>query len=204
MNLDTNSPATRRRLARALMALSVALVLVGAGFVAYPTYTDIRADQLQKRLEKAFRSDKARQDFRAGTVDDGAPLTRILIPKLDVDAVAVEGVTLKALRAGAGHYPDTPLPGEPGNVAFAGHRTTFGKPFADIDRLKLGDQVVLATPVGRYTYEVTKLPWVTGPDDWSVVEAMPGSMLTLTTCHPRGSAEQRLIVRAQLAKSEPL
>ena len=62
-----------------------------------------------------------------------------MIPALNVDTVVVEGTGATALRAGAGHYPNTPLPGEEGNVAIAGHRTTYGKPFANLDRLAVGD-----------------------------------------------------------------
>jgi sortase A len=104
-------------------------------------------------------------------------------------------------RAGAGHYPNTPLPGQDGNVAIAGHRTTYGKPFNRVDELNVGDRIWLITPVGEYEYEVSKDPWVTGPRDWSVIEPTSAPSLTLTTCHPKGSAAERLIVRAELVDS---
>src|SRR6185503_15608199 len=98
----------------------------------------------------------------------------------------------------------TPLPGAVGNVGIAGHRTTFGRPFNRIDELRPGDVVILTTPVGKFTYEVQKPPFVVSPDDWSVVDQPPGeSLLTLTSCHPKGSANQRIVVRSKLAKSEP-
>ena len=77
--------------------------------------------------------------------------------------MVVEGTGASALRAGAGHYPNTPLPGEEGNVAIAGHRTTYGKPFANLDRLKPGDEIILETPVGKYTYKVSRDPFVVTP-----------------------------------------
>ena len=182
------------------------LVATGLGFLAYPTWTDIRASRTQHRLAKAFDAQRAHPGTAEGTPRVGEPVTRILIPSIGVDALVVEGVTLQALQAGAGHYPETPLPGQPGNVALAGHRTTFGKPFSDLDRLTVGDAIVLVTPVGRYTYRVAQPPWVTDPADWRVVGPEGpggGSVLTLTTCTPRGSADQRLVVRASLTSSVP-
>jgi sortase A len=194
----------RRRVATALGVLCALLAVGGMGFLGYPTWTDIRAARTQDRLERAFTTGQAERDVTQGTVAVGSPVTRIRIPRLGVDALVVEGVTLKALRAGAGHYPETPLPGEPGNVSLAGHRTTFGAPFSDLDRLAVGDEIVLETPVGRYRYEVSARPWVTDPTDWRVVGPVEGSMLTLTTCEPKGSADRRLVVRARLAESIPV
>ena len=193
----------RRRAATALGVLCVLLALGGVGFLGYPTWTDLRAARTQDRLERAFTTEKVERAVVEGTVAVGSPLTRIRIPRLGVDAMVVEGVTLKALRAGAGHYPETPLPGQPGNVSLAGHRTTFGAPFSDLDRLEVGDEIVLETPVGRYRYEVSARPWVTHPTDWRVVGPAEGSVLTLTTCEPKGSDDRRLVVRARLAERLP-
>jgi len=86
-------------------------------------------------------------------------------------------------------------------VAIAGHRTTYGKPFANLDRLSKGDVVVLETPVGSCTYEVDKAPFPVSPNDFSVIANNPSAKtLTLTTCHPKGSASQRLIVKATFVK----
>src|SRR5205085_8416514 len=94
----------------------------------------------------------------------GQALTRIHIPAIDVNVVVVEGTTASALRAGAGHYANTPLPCEDGNVAIAGHRTTYGKPFANIDQLRPGDLITLETPIGPCTYSVSGPPVVVLPD----------------------------------------
>ncbi|MFN2608242.1 MAG: class E sortase, partial [Acidimicrobiales bacterium] len=130
----------------------------------------------------------------------GDSLTRIKIPSIGVDVVVVEGVSPSALRAGAGHYPTTSLPCDVGNVAIAGHRTTFGKPFANLDRLKAGDTIELDTPIGGCTYQVAKDPFAVSPNDMSVLDPTADRALTLTTCHPKGSAAQRLIVRATWSK----
>jgi sortase A len=115
----------------------------------------------------------------------------------------VAGTTASALRAGAGHYPETPLPCEIGNVAIAGHRTTYGRPFHNLDLLNPGDRITLETPIGSCTYEVSREPWIVMPTAIEVVANTPDeAALTLTTCHPKGSARERLIVRATMVSSE--
>lgn len=187
---------------RALITLALVLGVGGASLVAYPFATDLWAARIQHGLESEFTA--ARADlYRTGAIETGDPLTRIEIPRLDVDTIVVEGTTQSALRAGAGHYPRTPLPGEVGNVAIAGHRTTYGRPFNKMDELVPGDRVILTTPLGRHVYEVTTRPWVVDPTDWSPIDDYPrkGRFLTLTSCHPEGSASYRIIVRAKLVES---
>lgn len=203
-------PAGRRTLG----TLSILLFLAGAGMFAFPFATDIYADHmLQRPLEDQFGTDALRDQYANRAVGEGQPLTRIIIPKLGVDAMVVEGTSQAALRAGAGHYPTSPLPGEAGNVAIAGHRVTYGKPFNRMDELGVGDEIKLETPLAMHTYKVVAYPgdagtpcpngacWITHPQDWGVVGETPGSMLTLTTCHPKRSARQRLILRAELVDS---
>ncbi|MGI8407863.1 MAG: class E sortase [Actinomycetota bacterium] len=189
---------------RTLTGLALCLALGGTGLVAYPFATDLWAARLQSGLTTQLASTGTAERFRTGEIKSGDPLTRLEIPTIDVDTVVVEGTSLAALRAGAGHYPDTPLPGEAGNVAIAGHRTTYGRPFNRIDELKAGDEVVLTTPLGRYTYEVIGPPGVVEPTDYSaVIDEYPadGDYLTLTSCHPEGSAAYRIVVRAKLIES---
>ncbi len=183
---------------RLISALSVAMLLVAVGVLGYPVYTNLYQGQVQGGLTDQLASPELEQAYRAGNVAEGQSLTRLKIPSLDVDVVVVEGTTVSALRAGAGHYRDTPLPCEAGNVAIAGHRTTYGKPFSQIDRMKPGDLIILETPVGSCTYSVNKNPFIVAPTDFSVVAPTPNGTLTLTTCHPRNSAAQRLIVQADL------
>lgn len=202
----------RRAVGAALLLFSAAMVVGAAWLGAYPFYTNIRADRRQATLAVTFEEATktlSRQEYQAGKVEEGNPLTRIIIPRMDVDTLVVEGINGRALAAGAGHYRNTPLPGEPGNVGIAGHRSMNGKPFADLDMIRPGDEVILVTPFARHIYRVTEAfdghanPWVTTPDDWSVVAKTVNSMLTLTTCHPKGSARERLVARAELMRTEP-
>ncbi len=186
---------------RGLSLLSVALLVTALGVLGYPVYTNVIHDREQGKLDREIATDDVARAYRARQLKDGDPLTRIKIPSLGVDTVVVEGTSASALRAGAGHYPDTPLPCEAGNVAIAGHRTTYGKPFAELDRMKDGDVIILETPIGSCTYEITRAPFIIEPTDFSVVANDPAkSILTLTTCHPKGSAAKRLVVQATLSK----
>ena len=186
---------------RGLSALSGILLVAAVGVLGYPVYTNLYRDRVQSRLDREIASPELKQAYERKTLTDGDPLTRIKIPAIGVDTVVVEGTSASALRAGAGHYPSTPLPCENGNVAIAGHRTTYGKPFNQLDRLKTGDVVILETPIGSCTYEITVEPRIILPTDLSVVaNDLTRQMLTLTTCHPKGSAAKRLYVQAKLTK----
>lgn len=203
---------TRRTARRVVTGVIVLMTLSGAGLVAYPTFTDFYSKGQQRQLANQFASPEFKTQFAKGNVEPGQVLTRIQIDALHVDALIVKGTDLDALKAGAGHYSTTPLPCEPGNVAIAGHRTTYGKPFERLDELKVGDKIKLYTPQKKCTYEVVMekserskprpnrktAAWITSPDNVSVLSPLPGSMLTLTTCHPKRSAKQRLILRAKL------
>jgi sortase A len=191
---------TKRGARRAVSVLSILLLVGGVAMLGYPLFTNLYQDRLQGRLDKQFASPDLQQAYREGNVKVGDSLTRIRIPAIDVDAIVVQGTTAAALRAGAGHYTKTPLPCETGNVAIAGHRTTYGKPFANVDKLKIGDTIELATPVGGCVYEITRDPQVVGKNDLSVINPSPDRILTLTTCHPKGSAAQRMIIRAKYQK----
>jgi sortase A len=190
----------RRRWARwAVSAVSLGLLVAAVGSLGYPLYTNFYQQRLQNKLDTQLASPKIEEAYRARKVSTGDALTRIKIPAINVDVVVVEGTTASALRAGAGHYPTTPLPCEGGNVSIAGHRVTYGRPFHNLDRLKPGDEITLETPVGSCTYVVERDPFVVLPTDLSVVGPLTGSSLTLTTCHPKGSARQRLVIRATMA-----
>jgi sortase A len=192
--------ASRKR--RALTITAAALAVAGVMLIAYPFATDLWAARLQRGLSSDLATSAG--DYRRGDIKVGEALTRLEVPRLDVDVVVVEGTTPAALHAGAGHYPRTPLPGEEGNVAIAGHRTTYGRPFGRLDELAEGDRVILTTPVGRYIYELSERPWIVDAHDWSAIRSYPvnGAWLTLTTCHPEGSATHRIVARAILVSDE--
>ena len=138
--------------------------------------------------------------------DNGSAIGRIQMPAIDVDKTIVEGVHVSDLRKGPGHYPTTPLPGQAGNAAIAGHRTTYGAPFGEIDKLLPDDEIIITTIQGEFTYRV--LPQGEGHGHLIVaptaVEVLDQDFsehpnrLTLTACHPKGSARQRIIVIAEL------
>lgn len=131
----------------------------------------------------------------------------ISIERIGVDWYFVEGVSVSDLKQGPGHYPSSPLPGQPGNAAIAGHRTTYGAPFSDVDQLQPGDEIDVLTIQGEFTYEVRAIE-IVSPSDVHVLAAdhwdfdgdgePEANVLTLTSCHPRYSARQRIIVGAEL------
>lgn len=133
-------------------------------------------------------------------------IARIIIPKIGVDAIVVEGVTLERLAYGPGHYPDTADFGEDGVVGVAGHRTGWGAPFFNLDRLSNGDQVMIETTRATYTYTVRAEKVVT-PIHSEVLDGNPGSkasqQLVLTTCTPKFTARNRLILFLDLTRTEP-
>lgn len=122
----------------------------------------------------------------------------------------VEGTSADDLEAGVGHYPGTALPGEVGNAAFAGHRNTYGRPFHEIAELEPGDPVVVETAEGWFVYRATTAE-VVRPRDVDVVAPVPGDptavpterLLTLTACHPVGSARERYVQHAALDRFVP-
>jgi sortase A len=191
---------TRPWAKRAISVVSALLLIGGVAMLAYPFATNLYQNRLQDKLSKQLASPLLKQKYRNRSVGVGDSLTRIKMPAIHVDVVVVEGITPTALRAGAGHYNQTPLPCEKGNVAIAGHRTTYGKPFADIDQLRVGDQVELDTPVGGCVYELKKAPFVVDKADLSVLNQTSDKTLTLTSCHPKGSAAKRIIVQAVWVK----
>ncbi len=191
---------TRPWAKRAVSVVSALLLVAGVALLAYPFATNLYQNRLQNKLSKQLASGELKQKYRNRAIGVGDSLTRIKIPPIHVDVVVVEGVTPTALRAGAGHYPQTPLPCEKGNVAIAGHRTTYGKPFADIDQLRVGDQIELDTPIGGCVYQLKKPPFVVDKSDLSVLNQTPDKTLTLTSCHPKGSAAKRIIVQAVWVK----
>jgi sortase A len=132
------------------------------------------------------------------TPADGEVEGSIAIPSIGINFWFVEGTTRDDLKKGPGHYPDTPLPGTIGNAAIAGHRTTYLHPFWGLDNVKVGDDIIIKTLAGTFVYRVST-PWfkVKATDVW-VVANTPDPELTLTACHPKGSAEFRIVIKAKL------
>jgi len=135
--------------------------------------------------------------------ETGDAIGRIRIPEIGVNKVVVEGTDGGSLRKGPGHYPETPLPGIRGTVAIAGHRTTYGAPFRDLDAVDRGDEVSVEMPYGRFIYRVEKTQIVEPTALW-VTKRVGYDRLVLTACHPKYSAAQRIAVFARLVRAEPL
>jgi sortase A len=127
----------------------------------------------------------------------GQPIGIIDIPKIGINFVAVQGTDESDLERGPGHYANTSLPGNPGNAAFAGHRTTYAAPFYNLDQLAPGDPIFVTTTQGRFQYNVIQTK-VVDPTYVAVLDATPTPTLTLTTCNPRYSAATRMVVTASL------
>lgn len=132
--------------------------------------------------------------------DLGHDLGIIKIPKMHLSAPIVEGTRTEDLKHGVGHAPATQGPGQLGNFALAGHRTTYAHPFWSINKLTTGDKIEIITAAGKYTYVVTR-HWIVKPNTISVYSShglSSGRWLTMTSCNPRYSARQRYVVRAEL------
>jgi sortase A len=209
------------RLARVLGAVGRVCITAGVLillFVAYQLWgTGIREAQAQNRLEDQFEQQLAREGLDASTTtttapgattttvappppppaDDGSAVAHIRIPAIGVDKIVVEGVAVPDLKKGPGHYPGSPLPGQPGNAAIAGHRTTYGAPFNRIDELKAGDEILITTLQGSFRYEVRE-QLVVSPDQTEVLKDFGDDRLTLTSCNPKYSARQRIVVVSAL------
>lgn len=127
----------------------------------------------------------------------GDPIAQIKIPRIGITRTVVEGITVAQLARGPGHYPESPLPGQAGNVAIAGHRTTYGQPFHNVDKLQKGDEILTKTVQGDFVYEVESLE-IVKPSKVSVLENKGDNRLTLIACHPKYSLRQRIIVHALL------
>lgn len=220
-------------LGRVLIFSGVVLLLF-VGFQLWGTtlYESSEQDALADTLAREVLGDDA--DADPSTVDISAQLAKVdpstvdpepappegepggflRIPRIGLeDRMFVEGVSKADLRKGPGHYPGTPMPGQPGNAAIAGHRTTYGAPFNRIDELVPGDRIEVFTRQGRFVYEVVPVEpppegrayveqgagWfsVRPADSW-VIGPSEENLLTLTACHPKYSARQRIIVRAKL------
>jgi sortase A len=196
---------------RTLIAAGVLILL----FVVYQLFgTNVLAKQSQKalevQLEQSFEWRSPAPSPSPGATpepspspaaprkaDPGTGLAIIDIPKIGLHAVVVHGVGVRDLRLGPGHLPGSAMPGAQGNVVISGHRTTYGAPFSRINELSEGDTITLTTATGKFEYRTTDQE-IVAPTEVSVVAPTKDGRLTLTTCHPKFSAKQRLIVTAAL------
>ncbi|HXN62832.1 MAG TPA: class E sortase [Acidimicrobiales bacterium] len=162
-------------------------------------------DQLHAEFNAKLRADHVAKAGKGGPVlvaaatrlpspPDGSVVAHLQIPAISVDQYVVEGTTENDLSIGPGHYVGTAQPGQAGNVAIAGHRTTHGAPFNRLGQLVKGDQIILTTTSGEsFTYVVAGTPQAVSPGDVSVLNYFGDNRITLTTCNPEFSSTQRLV-----------
>jgi len=163
-----------------------------------PTTTTTEAPTSTQPVVKAAQASRAvappANPYRAVPV---VQIGTIEIPKIGLVHPIFEGVTLTVIDHGPGHWPGTPMPGEPGNAVFAGHRVTHTHPFLRINELEAGDQVIFHMANGDFVYEVTD-HFIVKPTDLWITDPLPGSMVTFFGCHPPHFATNRYVVRAKL------
>lgn len=134
-----------------------------------------------------------------GNLSDQRP-TRIVIPKLSVDAPVVPGDDWESLKRGAGHHPGSANPGERGNLVISAHNDIFGELFRYLDKLEPGDQFTIYDAMEReYLYEV-RTKRIVEPTEVSVLASSPEPLATLITCYPYLVDSQRLVVQAELLR----
>jgi sortase A len=200
------------------------LITVGLVLLLFCVYqlvwTNIEADHAASRVSHSLRQEWAKQ---GGSQSPGGILALprpkpgkgfafLHIPRLGrkYSVPIVQGVSLPDLSLGVGHYPSSALPGQVGNFAVAGHRATHGQPFAYLDKVTVGDSLVVETRTGWFTYVVDKTQivaptavWVIGPVPGKPHQVPTRQLITLTTCNPRWASTARLIVFGHLTDSRP-
>jgi sortase A len=184
--------------ASSVLMVSGALLIADAGatLLWQEPVSAFLADRQQADLEQALADPPVRKRVIRRMPLPGDAVGKIDFPTLDQDFFVVEGTGSDDLRKGPGHYPDTALPGQRGTVAIAGHRTTYGAPFRDVDQLDRGDRIVMEMPYGRFVYRVQKTE-IVEPTQTEVVDDVGYKRLVLTACHPLYSAAQRIVVFAR-------
>jgi sortase A len=202
----------KRALGAALVALGLLLLADVAITLAWQEpLSALRADRAQHRLAAQLRTlelsaprhlaDGAQVAAAARALArsrrDGQAVAELRIPRIGLRAVVVRGTTPADLRAGPGLLDGTPLPGQRGTAAIAGHRTTYGAPFRHLDALRRGDVVTVRLPYGTFRYAVEGRR-IVAPSDLSVLRRVGHDRLVLSACHPLFSAARRIVVLARL------
>jgi len=209
MSLGQQLPAARKHFEIALESMvrrvrrygtrqvvSTALLIFGIGLTFYVAASYGFMYGQQRRLMHEWQE---QQNSTSGSQTLEPSLTRLVIPKISLDVVIVEGTSHRALTQGPGHLIHTALPGDPGNAVIAAHRDTY---FRHVYQLNPGDDIFVERQGRKYHYEVTSKR-IVQPTDLSVLDTSSESRLTLITCYPIyfvGPAPERLIVFAKLVK----
>ena len=203
-----------RKLVSAFSQLVFTAGLVALLFVVYQVWiTDWSSDQQQEQIADDLRDEWAQPAVPGVAPSDfGEAFAFLHIPSFGPGwqpRAVVEGTDPEELAEGPGHYVNSAMPGEPGNFAMAGHRVGRGSPFLELDQLDPGEAVLVETADAWFTYRVTDSE-IVHPSDMSVVAPVPGgaldaapqgAYLTMTTCNPKFSNRERLVVHAELESS---
>ena len=196
MAKDMNvSPGRISRLIDFLGRTMIVAGLLLLSFVAYQLWgTGIVESRSQTAIAKQFVKPQPIQPQLGGLVG------RITIPSIGVSKYVVAGVRLKDLERGPGLFPGSPMPGQKGNVAIAGHRTTFGAPFSRIDELRGNERIVLESKDGTFTYIVNGEPKIVLATDTAVAKTTNPDIATITlvSCYPKWTSTKRIVVVATL------
>jgi sortase A len=191
---------------KTLISAGVLLLL----FVAYQLWgTGLAENRAQNKLKSQFvtsttvstpATDAPTTSTLPPPPKKGEVVAQIIIEKINVDKFVIAGVGYKELEKGPGLFAGSPLPGQLGNVAIAGHRTTFGAPFGRVNELAKGDRIVMKTSRGEFVYLVTGAPTIVKATDVDVIRTVDPTraILTLVTCHPKWTSENRMIISAEL------
>lgn len=184
--------ALERNTARRSVALIVALLVTVSAPHASAGEAPPNAEPAPTRLPA---SDEAQSD--------GSAFSRLLIPSIGVNELVRSGVALSVIDQGPAHWVGTESPGGPGNVVLAGHRTTHSAPFRNLDRLEVGDPVLISNADGFIAVYLVRDTFVVTPDDVWITYEQGSPLLTMFACHPKGSARQRIVVQADLLIGAP-
>jgi sortase A len=204
-----------RLLIRSLGELCITAGLIMLLFVAYElwgtgAYTQAQQHKLGDELTRSWAGNAGNVTTERVRLGHGLALIRIPMLGKSFHYVVIEGVSIADLRKGPGHYPGTAMPGQIGNFVISGHRTTYLAPFNKLGELRGGDKILIDTRANQYVYKVTSTK-VVQPSDVSVAAPVPERpkanptkrLITLTTCNPKYSAAQRLIIFGQLISTTP-
>ena len=190
--------ASPGRISRLIDFLGRTMIVAGLlllSFVAYQLWgTGIVEGRSQTAIAKQFVKPQPIQPQLGGLVG------RITIPSIGVSKYVVAGVRLKDLERGPGLFPGSPMPGQKGNVAIAGHRTTFGAPFSRINEIQDSDKIILESKDGTFTYIVNGEPKIVLATDTAVAKTTNPdiAMITLVSCYPKWTSTKRIVVVATL------
>jgi sortase A len=139
-----------------------------------------------------------RQPTSSPSQESGVVVSHVRIPSIGVDEEVRSGISLSVIDQGVAHWAGTSAPGESGNVVLAGHRSTYTRPFEDLDHLEVGDLVYLEDGDGfEVMYRVSD-SFIVAPEDIWISYDLGKPMVTMFACHPKGSAKQRIVVQAEL------